>query len=611
MPALVFACDTASRNDYTNHAYQAYTGLSAESLLGDRWIEIVHPDDRAGAAGRWDEAARAGNAYEFENRLRRADGSYRWFIGRAAPLRDRAGAVTRWLGACIDIHDRRMSEAALAESEERHRLLAAHASDMIARANLEGVCHYVSPGAYEITGYGPEELVGTSSLEFSHPDDAAMIASKFATLARGDLDHATLSYRLRRKNGTWAPVEAKVRLARSATGEPEALVSVTRDISDRQQLEAQLRQAQKMEAMGALTGGVAHDFNNLLTVILGNSEILAEDVEDPAQRSLARVIQNAAETGADLTQRLLAFARRQSLELEPVKVDEVLGGMIGLLRRTIGEHIELRTEFRGAGTTLVDKSLLESALLNLVVNAKDAMPQEGTLTIATGEGVAGPRDGNLPASQPVVFITIADTGTGMPPEVIERVFEPFFTTKEIGKGTGLGLSMVYGFAQQSGGHVRIDSKPGQGTVVTILLRAVAAAPARTGSAPVPEPVRRGQGRVLLVEDAPSVRVFIRTQLQGLGYEVTDVGDGPSALQLLRMGAPFDLLLTDVVLPKGMSGVEIAREAQALIPSLKVLRTSGYSEEVFQTHGRPKGDTPLLRKPFRRRELSEAVRQALR
>ena len=293
-----------------------------------------------------------------------------------------------------------------------------------------------------------------------------------------------------------------------------------------------------------------------------------------------------------------------------MKVDEVLGGMIGLLRRTIGEHIELRTEFRGAGTTLVDKSLLESALLNLVVNAKDAMPQEGTLTIATGEGVAGPRDGNLPAGQPVVFITIADTGTGMPPEVIERVFEPFFTTKEIGKGTGLGLSMVYGFAQQSGGHVRIASEPGRGTVVTILLRAVADVP-QAQSRPEPAPVRRGHGRVLLVEDAPSVRVFIRTQLQGLGYEVTDVGDGPSALQLLRMGAPFDLLLTDVVLPKGMSGVEIAREAQALIPSLKVLLTSGYSEEVFQTHGRPKGDTPLLRKPFRRRELSEAVRQALR
>jgi len=481
---------------------------------------------------------------------------------------------------------------------------------MIARSNLDGLRHYVSPAALEITGYKPEELMGTSCSEFCRPDDLSALTSKVETLVRGDLDHATLSYRLRRKDGTWTPVEAKVRLVRAADGAPEALVSVTRDISERQQLEAQLRQAQKMEAMGALTGGVAHDFNNLLTVILGNAELLADDLEDATLQSLARMIQNAAETGADLTQRLLAFARRQSLELEAVRVEEVLGGMTGLLRRTIGEHIELRTAFSASSATLVDKSLLESAILNLVVNAKDAMPQGGTLTIATGEGIAGPRDGNLPAGPPVVFITIADTGTGMPPEVIDRVFEPFFTTKEVGKGTGLGLSMIYGFAQQSGGHVRIESQVGEGTAVTILLRAVTGNLAHAGEAAAPAPIRRGQGRVLLVEDEPSVRVFMRTQLESLGYDVTDVGDGPSALELLRMGASFDLLLSDVVLPKGMSGVEIARETQTLHPSIRVLLTSGYSEEVFKDHGRPKGDIPLLRKPFRRRELAEAIRQAL-
>jgi CheY-like chemotaxis protein len=237
------------------------------------------------------------------------------------------------------------------------------------------------------------------------------------------------------------------------------------------------------------------------------------------------------------------------------------------------------------------------------------MPHGGTLTIQTGERSAGPNDGAIPVGQPVVFLTVADTGTGMPPEVLSRVFEPFFTTKEAGRGTGLGLSMVYGFAQQSGGHVSISSKPGQGTCVTIVLRAVgrAAHSLEPKAEPAPLP---GQERVLVVEDEPSVRQFLSSQLKSLGYRVATAGAGPEALRLLRTDCDFDLLLTDVVLPEGMSGIELTKRARTIYPDLRVLLTSGYSGDVFKQHDNADRELPLLNKPYRRKELADMVRRVL-
>jgi CheY-like chemotaxis protein len=357
---------------------------------------------------------------------------------------------------------------------------------------------------------------------------------------------------------------------------------------------------------------VAHDFNNLLTVILGNAELLCEHPADPAlARTLAGMIVEAAEKGAELTRHLLAFGRRQSLTPVRLHLDGVVTGMLPLLRRTLGEHIELRTALaQSRKGALVDRTLLESALLNLAVNAKDAMPQGGTLTITTGETVAGPGAGGLPEGQGVVGVTVSDTGCGMSPEVLERVFEPFFTTKEVGKGSGLGLSMVYGFAQQSGGHVAIESQEGRGTAVTILLPAVAGE-GELAAAGGGEPVRAaGRERVLLVEDEPQVLQFVSAQLVSLGYAVTAVSTGPDALELLQGGRRFDLLFSDVVLPRGMSGVELVRRARAVCPDLRVLLTSGYAEEAFEHHGRPDPATPILRKPYRRRELERTVRAVL-
>jgi CheY-like chemotaxis protein len=368
-----------------------------------------------------------------------------------------------------------------------------------------------------------------------------------------------------------------------------------------------------MEAVGQLTGGVAHDFNNLLTIILGNAELLLDGSRTPAlTRSAAETIFKAAERGADLIEKLLAFGRRQSLKPERLDIDEVVRSIEPLLRRALGAQIDIALELLGSSMRAVtDRISLENALLNLVLNAREAMPQRGTLTITTGQRTAKAGEGVLPIGQPVVFVTVTDTGCGMSPEVLQRAFEPFFTTKELGKGTGLGLSMVYGFAQQSGGHVCIKSKVGVGTTVTIVLPAVTSSPVQIGSgqAEPPDGVR-GQGRILVVEDEAEVRALVSAQLVDLGYDVVAVPTGQDALIQLEADSSFDLLFTDVVLPHGMSGLELSRLARQRSPQLQILLTSGYAEEIFERYGRPQENLPLLRKPYGRKELSATLTSVL-
>jgi signal transduction histidine kinase len=380
----------------------------------------------------------------------------------------------------------------------------------------------------------------------------------------------------------------------------------------REQLEEQLRQSQKMEAVGQLTGGIAHDFNNLLTVILGNAELIVEDSNDQGIQELARMSLEAAERGADLTHKLLAFSRRQTLTPDRLSVTDTVQQLEPLLRRAIGETVDLRVDLPAEQHWVwADRSSLESAVLNLAVNARDAMPQGGTLTITPGERIAGHREGALGAGERTVFVRVSDTGSGMSPEILERVFEPFFTTKEVGKGTGLGLSMVYGFAQQSGGHVSIESQVGQGTAVTILLPALTKVTSEPNSKDITAlPVPSGREKVLVVEDEPQVLTFVSSQLESLGYDVTAVSSGPEALRILEQTRDFDLLFTDVVLPHGMSGVELAQRVRAMGLDTKVLLTSGYAEEVFAQHGKPPADVLLLRKPYRRKELAETLRIVL-
>jgi len=380
--------------------------------------------------------------------------------------------------------------------------------------------------------------------------------------------------------------------------------------------EVQLRQAQKLEAVGQLTGGVAHDFNNLLTVILGNAEILAESLHDQDYlRKLAEMTANAAERGSELTSHLLAFSRKQPLQPRVLDVgQQVCNSLESLLRRTLPETITLEIE-RAENLWLaeIDPSQLESALLNIVLNARDAMPGGGRITIEIKNTELGEDfvldDPDLKAGQ-YIMITVTDSGHGMSDEILARVFEPFFTTKEVGRGSGLGLSMVYGFVKQSGGHVRICSEPDNGTSVTLCFprSQIERAPNQVGN--TFRPVSGGAETILVVEDDELVRQHVRATLLGLGYKVVEAESGLQAIEILERTLDVDLLFTDIVLPGGMNGRVLADAAKALRPDLKVLFTSGYTEDTIVHHGRLDPEVELLGKPYRRTQLAEKLRKVL-
>jgi len=402
---------------------------------------------------------------------------------------------------------------------------------------------------------------------------------------------------------------------RDKAGNHYGRIWTLRDITERRQLEEQFRQAQKMEAIGQLTGGIAHDFNNLLTVILGCSEVIGEEAkENPRFSKMARMILDAAQKGAELTHRMLAFARRQALQPRPVDVNRLLVEMQSFLRRTLSADIELNVILGGVDCeALVDPTQLESAILNLCVNARDAMPGGGRLTIETDNTVL---DADYGAENPDVtpgqylLVAVSDTGCGISPENLNRVFDPFFTTKEVGKGTGLGLSMVYGFMKQTQGHIKIYTELGQGTSVKLYLPRTEGKKEQSSQIPSSFADLRGSEVVLLVEDDAPLREFARSELVNLGYRVLEAENGKNALKIIAERADIDLLFTDIIMPGGMNGRELGLEALRLNPKLKVLYTSGYAENAILHDGLFDNDVQFLGKPYTRRDLAMRIRGIL-
>ena len=370
-----------------------------------------------------------------------------------------------------------------------------------------------------------------------------------------------------------------------------------------------------MEAIGQLTGGIAHDFNNILTVITGTIEILEEGVaEDPSLAAIARMIDEAALRGAELTQRLLAFARRQPLQPCTTDVNTLIVDAARLLRPTLGEHIEIESAFEdGAWTALVDPSQLTAALINLAINARDAMPDGGKLVLETGnvqldDSYARVHDEVAPG--PYVMIAVSDTGHGIPAALLDKVFEPFFTTKGAGKGTGLGLSMVYGFVKQSNGHIKIYSEEGHGTTIKIYLPRAGAQVDAVAAEHAAPALEGGTETILVVEDDPLVRNYVATQLSNLGYTTLTAANASEALEYIDGVKTFDLLFTDVIMPGSINGRQLAEEAKRRRPALKVLYTSGYTENAIVHHGRLDPGVLLLAKPYRKSDLARMVRVAL-
>ncbi|WP_119418855.1 hybrid sensor histidine kinase/response regulator [Desertibaculum subflavum] len=493
----------------------------------------------------------------------------------------------------------------LQASEARYRSLVENSLDVICMLDRGGRFRDVGPRSREVWGHAPDALRGIALLDIVHADDREA-ASSFLQAAMQSDGPISSEIRIQAADGRAVPM---LWLARWMASE-QGIHAAARDVSERVEAEARIRQSQKLEAVGQLTGGVAHDFNNLLTVVIGNASMIERHAKEQVIGSLAAMIRAAAERGADLTRRLLTFARRQPLRPQSVELAALVQGGLPLVTRAVGEHIVVKVDPAPAELwTKVDPAELESAILNLAINARDAMPAGGTLTLSMGQMEIGPAEAADSDLEPGRYVTldVTDTGSGMTPEVMRRAVEPFFTTKPPGKGTGLGLSAVYGFARQSGGGLQLRSDIGRGTTITIQLPV--AAPAEPAStALLPEPMADPAGsRILVVEDDALVRNFVAKQLERLGFVVEAVGDARAALDRIEAAVPFDLLFTDIVMPGGMNGRELAEEARRRRPHLPILLTSGFTDDASAEGG----PFPIIRKPYKPSELARVIREQLR
>lgn len=626
IPNQVWTAAPDGRLDWMNQKIYQDSGWPEEDLMGDGWIRLVHPDDLARVSAQWQSSLQTGQPYETEFRILHRDGSYHWHLVRALPIV--SGNETRWLGTNTDIDDQKALQQALAElnitleqrvaerTRDRDRMWRL-STDLIVIGEVGGVVTAVNPAWEKLLGWTEPELIGTTLAQLIHDDDQASTAAAIEKVTAGQSIHG-FENRYRHRDGSYrviswiaVPDAGLVHaVGRDITAEREAGQAL-KDASDR------LRQSQKMEALGQLTGGIAHDFNNLLQGISGAIDVVRRRLAAGRTDDLERFMDsagNSAHRAAALVHRLLAFARRQSLDSKRVDVNALVMSMEELLRRTLGEHIGLKVAVgQGVWAARSDENQLESAILNLAINARDAMPAGGSLSLETrnatlDESYTGLYDGLEPGDYAMLLVT--DTGTGMSPEVLARVFEPFFTTKPIGQGTGLGLSMIYGFAKQSGGHVRIYSQVGQGTSVSLFLPRHADEASAATDAVAPAAPSQAEGEtVLVVEDDAAVRLIVLDELNERGYHTLEAADGLAAIPILQSTQKIDLLITDVGLP-GMNGRQVAEIGRQHRPGLRVIFMTGYAQNAAVRSEFLAPGMEMISKPFAMDDLAARIREML-
>ena len=641
-------------HDYYNNRWYEYTGVPAGSTDGDGWSGMFHPDDQERAWRIWGNCLASGEPYHIEYRLRHRSGHYRWVLGRAQPIRDEAARIVRWYGTCTDIHDFKLADQRIRELEERYRMASRATSDAIWEWSVATDEMTWNESLAEF--FGHTSLQGSSDkwLGCVHPDDQARIEAELEAALAGDDVRWSADYRFRRADGSYAEVFDRAFISRDPSGRAQRVIGAMQDLTERRHAEAELRrlaetleervrerteelaasnrqlvaqieerervagtlhQMQRLEAVGQLTSGVAHDFNNLLTVIIGNlgfvqRGILGQPNEEKLTRRLG-FMEVAAERGAKLTAQLLAFSRRQRLEPKPIDLNGAVSNLRDLLQSTMGGSVRIETVLsEHLWPALVDPTQIELVILNLAINARDAMQVGGSLTVETINTTvrAATRRPEDPEPGDYVVVSVADTGYGMSDEIRAKAFEPFFTTKDIGKGTGLGLSQVLGFAKQSGGGVRIDSRLGEGTTVSVYLPRAdrEGRVERVKPAVLREPGRRDGIVVLLVDDDTAVREVTAAMLREAQFTVIEAGSGGAGLEALDRAERVDLLLVDFAMP-GMNGAEVAKEAQARRPGLPSLFVTGYADlEAI----RSVGEQRIVAKPFQRERLFQAIDHVL-
>ena len=593
-----------------NRAAERLFGFTATEAVGKRIDIIVPPDRHAEVNEILYRIARGETIEHYETFRVHRDGREIPVSLAISPLRSQSGEIVGASKISRDITESRKTQAALnQEIEERQRIFET-SQDLILVTDTQGNFVQVSPSSMAILGYRPSEMIGHSAVEFIYPEDLDSTRNEMRSARRGR-HMRNFETRYIHKDGhavmlTWM----------GTWSEPvRRHFFVGRDLTEKQSAEAQFRQAQKMEAVGQLTGGIAHDFNNILTVITGTIGILAEAVaENPQLAAIAKMIDDAAERGASLTKHLLAFARKQPLQPREVDVNTLVLETAKLLRPTLGEQIQINPLLaEDAWTALVDPNQLTTAILNLSLNARDAMPGGGKLVLETNnvyldQGYADMHDevavGNY------VMIAVSDTGTGIPATNLDRVFDPFFTTKDVGKGTGLGLSMVFGFVKQSNGHIKIYSEEGHGTTVKLYLPRATGVSDTAVELQTASSIEGGSEVILIVEDDELVRRYVVTQIESLGYATLEAANSAEALAVLDGAEAVDLLFTDVIMPGPMNGRQLVEVASKQRPALKTLFTSGYTENAIVHHGRLDTGVLLLAKPYRKSDLARMIRMAL-
>lgn len=607
---------TTGKIGFSEGAWRVF-GPGSEEVMSDlsRWIELVHPEDRAHMQAAVAHSLDTLEPYDTDYRVFSTDGRAVHIAAKGKIVAVEDGKPLRARGIFQDITSIKEAEAKLRASEARFRAIVDNSLDVISLIDPQGLITFLSPSIRDTLGYEVDALLGRSAFEFLHEEDVPRAQQALQRVVASPGQREMVELRFRHADGNWRHIEV---IAVSMLDDPAigAVVINTREVTFRRQSEERLRQAQRMQVVGQLTSGVAHDFNNLLAVVLGNLEMLAMDL--PESSELVELAQHAIEAvdrGRSLTQRLLAFSRQQALEPKPVDLNQLVGIVEQMVSRTLDATISVEvTRSAGLWTCEIDAPQLENALLNLCVNARDAMPDGGRLTIETAnarfdEEYAAQLE-DVPPGQ-YVMVAVTDTGSGMSPEVCEHAFEPFYSTKrESGRNSGLGLSMVYGFVRQSRGHVRIYSELGEGTTVKIYLPRTEAKASRPPLLEDPR-VEPGRGeRVLVVEDDPDLLRVVTALLEELRYTVVEVSCGDDAIEVLKRRDDVDVLLTDVVVPGELRGRALAEAALALRPGLRVLFMSGYTENSIIHQGRLDPDVVLLRKPFRKKDLARKLRSVL-